>query len=125
MDERQQRRVAENQARFRAMNEQARRAVDAFEPDTDHYSMMCECALTECDEMIEVSRTEYDEVRSNPGWFLVLPDHYLPGAEAIIDRTDSRWIVELRGAGRDVASDSYTTQDGAPRGTDPTPDDRP
>lgn len=103
MDERQQKRIATNESRFRDMNEQVRRAVDQFEQDGDHYSMMCECALTECADMIELERPEYAHVRSNDAWFVVKPDHVLPAAEVAVEANDRYWIIEKVEAGQRVA----------------------
>lgn len=107
MDERQQRRIASNESRFRAINEEVRRRVDAFHGYVDLYSMMCECAVSECQDMIELTCDEYDHVRSNPRWFLVMPDHLLPAAEEPVVRRDTYWIVEKRGEAGRVAEETY------------------
>lgn len=119
MDERQQRRIARNEARFRKTNELLTAAIDDFKDqpvsegrapfdagsDGDDYRVMCECAVSECTEMIPVTRGEYQRARSNSRWFIVMPDHYLRAAERAIEENDRFWIVEKLGAAGELAEE--------------------
>lgn len=61
MDERHLRRIAHNESRFRELNQRIRRGYDDIDPATEHYSVLCECAITECEDMIDISRPDYDQ----------------------------------------------------------------
>lgn len=103
MDDKQQRRIAHNEARFRAANESVTDAVEQFSGDVATYSVMCECAITECDDMIEIEPDAYRHVRSSARWFVIRPDHIIEGAEQLVEDHTSWWIVEKIGAGARVA----------------------
>lgn len=102
MDPRQQRRVA-NESKFRAANEVITRKLDEFHGNGEHYEIMCECALTECQDMFELPRGEYGHVRSDPRWFAVLPDHVLQASERTVEDHGRYWIVEKLDEGAKVA----------------------
>src|SRR5688572_28742682 len=106
MDEAQQRRIAANEARFRAANERVTEATRAFDEGAAEYALMCECALTECQDMLEISRPDYEQVRSNPRWFAVLPAHVMPPAiERVLEAHSHYWIVEKIAAVAEVAEE--------------------
>ena len=104
MDVEQQRRIAENEARFREVNERMRAAVDEFREDHwGELTLMCECAISECNDMIEIGREAYEHVRSDPKWFMVLPDHLIPTTEKLAEKHDAYWIAEKVDEGARVA----------------------
>ncbi|MCW2927814.1 MAG: hypothetical protein JWM86_1782 [Thermoleophilia bacterium] len=107
MDTEQARRVAQNESRFRAMNERMTIAVEDFrgERSGGDFAVMCECAVSECDQDISISPQQYARVRSNPRWYVVLPDHVLPATEEPVERFDGYWIIEKTGPGGDVAEE--------------------
>ncbi|MCW2961805.1 MAG: hypothetical protein JWM25_629 [Thermoleophilia bacterium] len=94
MDDLQRARIVASKARFRAMNERIRSQVDGFDGAVDTYSLMCECALVNCQDMLELSRGDYDRVRSVISWFVVLPDHMIPPAEKVVEQNERFWIIE-------------------------------
>jgi hypothetical protein len=105
MNELQQRRMGENEARLRALNEHIRGAVDGLShgrPPT-RYSIMCECAIEACHEMIEIEPERYLQVRANPTHFVVRPEHVVPEVEFAIERRAEWWIIEKVGAAAAVA----------------------
>jgi hypothetical protein len=105
VDARQQARIAENESRFRAMNERITRALDDFDPDLETFSILCECALTECEDMVELTTDDYRRVRSNPRWFAILPDHIIVATETAVEQHPGFWIVEKQGLGGEIAAD--------------------
>lgn len=96
MDSEQERRVAANEARFRAANEAATAAVDVFRGDGGdrNVEVMCECALDECNEMLSISSDEYRHVRSHARWFVVRPDHVVAQVESLVEDHGDWWIIE-------------------------------
>lgn len=106
MEETLERRIAYNESRFREHNERVKDVVDKLATaslDDGRFAIMCECALSECDAMIDVSIPEYERVRSNGRWFVVRPDHMIPDMEVAVDRHDGHWVVEKLGRGGEVA----------------------
>lgn len=106
MDDEQQRRVARNEARLRDLNE---RQVDAASDFHDSQAavpvdVVCECAVTECDQTFAMPWDEYQHVRSDPRWFAVRPDHVIESVERRVEDHGEYWIVEKHaGPGATVA----------------------
>lgn len=86
-------RLANNEALFREGNErmagwEERQTVESV----DRY--LCECADTECRDKVTLARPEYEHVRSNSRWFVVVPGHAIPDVETVIERNDGWAIIE-------------------------------
>jgi hypothetical protein len=107
MDVEQQRRVAANEAWFRANNESIRTGIERFageeQPTELQGHFMCECAVSECRELLQMSLADYTRVRTGDAWFAVQPDHVISSAERVVERNENFWIVEKIGFGREVA----------------------
>ena len=101
MDER-QRRIGENEALFRSVNEKVQKLGGAFSTSTDTFVIVCECGTQSCMEHIELQPAEYERVRHNPLHFLIKPGHEFREAEEVIERTDRYWVVE-KGSGTPAA----------------------
>ena len=94
IDERRER-IARNESRFRDLNEQLRKAVhERLENGGERAGFVCECALSECLQVVGVPLDKYEEVRRDAHHFLVAPGHELPDAEQVIERTESFLVVE-------------------------------
>lgn len=89
------------------MNHRTVERVESFDRSADRYLLMCECAMSECQDMVSVSRADYDRVRSDPRWFMVLPDHVTAAAEDVVEQTDRFWIVERREPAGRAAAEHY------------------
>jgi hypothetical protein len=102
-----QQRIAENESRYRDLNERQvdaeREFQDAGLPET--LEIVCECALTTCDGSIAVPRQDYERVRAEPTHFLVLPEHVVAGAETVLRDEGAFWVVAKIEAGADVAKE--------------------
>ncbi len=94
------RRITQNEALFRDVNERLesgrwpgeKRALIAFR---------CECGELGCSRMIEVSVAAYEHVRADSRRFLIAPDHDIPEVETIVERHGNYVVVEKQGeAGR-------------------------
>ena len=101
-----QQRLGANEAVFREINEGIERG---HWPGEEHspVSFRCECARLGCNELIELSPRVYEEVRSNPRRFMVLPGHERLEVEIVVERRAGYLVVEkLDQAGeRAVATD--------------------
>jgi hypothetical protein len=63
----------------------------------------CECADTSCVEQMQLTASEYEEVRSKPDRFAVLPGHVYPEVEDVVYEKPQYVIVEKIGAAARVA----------------------
>jgi hypothetical protein len=88
-----QRQIAANESAFRDVNEGIARGQWPGEQDR-LASFRCECARLGCNELVDLSPREYERIRSNSRWFLVLPGHELKEAEKVVDAGDGYLIVE-------------------------------
>jgi hypothetical protein len=77
MDDR-ERRIGLNEAVFREVNERLRGLNEAFGTITEKMEIVCECADPACTERITMSVSEYEELRSEPDRFAVVPGHAFP-----------------------------------------------
>jgi hypothetical protein len=93
-------RMAANEAFFRRLNESLER--DA--PRDGTLIVVCECADEDCAQRLELTRDEYQKVRSDPTWFVVAHTHADPEIEEVIGRTDRFELVRKLGVGVDVAT---------------------
>jgi hypothetical protein len=93
-------RLAENEAVFRAGNE----AINSNRGVDDEQQYLCECGADTCFERVVLTRAEYEEVRSHPARFVVVPGHQDETAGEVVVEPRSRYtIVEKQADGRAVA----------------------
>jgi hypothetical protein len=97
MSEQRERRIGENEAYWRQVNELSPPAPGMMN------LMFCECGRLECRDRVPMTAEEYDEVRANSTTFLVVPGHALPEAEIVIETRDRFEVVEKRGEAARVA----------------------
>jgi hypothetical protein len=91
---------AHNQALIREVNERIEKLAD----DAAHPEFLCECADTNCVEMIELSIAEYESIRSSPVRFPIKPGHDYPEFERVVEEREHYVVVEKFGeAARVVA----------------------
>jgi hypothetical protein len=88
-----QERHAANESVFRQVNEGIERGQWPGEEDAP-VGFRCECARLGCNELLELSVREYEEVRSNPRRFIVVPGHESLGAEVVVERRPGYLVVE-------------------------------
>jgi hypothetical protein len=85
--------LAENESRFRAINDRVERDLEQVVDDPDELlPFVCECALRSCDATIELTRAEYDRVREQPILFAAAPGHEIPDVEDVVERHE-RYVV--------------------------------
>ena len=87
MDER-ARRIAENEGRFRQINERLRDDLRALPDDPEPIGFVCECGLVDCSEPVTLTVEEYEAIRASSLDFAVVPGHQLPGVEDVVDLND-------------------------------------
>jgi hypothetical protein len=93
-DERRER-IARNESRFRDLNEALMTSVHGrVSRGSDRSGFVCECALSECLQVVSLPLAKYEEIRRDARHFLVAPGHELPDAEQVIERGDGFLVVE-------------------------------
>jgi hypothetical protein len=97
MDEGHKTRIALNEATYRKVNE----AMRADNPE-NRITFVCECGRLGCNELIRLSRAEYERVRSNARRFAIVPGHDLPGVEDVVERHDGYAVIEKHADADDV-----------------------
>jgi hypothetical protein len=103
MDER-QRRIGENEAIFREVNERVREVGRMFDYQAARTEMVCECGDYGCVDKIALTPAEYEQLRSDPELFAIRPGHLIPDVEDTVARTDRYWVIRKRaGAPADLA----------------------
>jgi hypothetical protein len=97
-----ERRRAENEAAFRAVNERIARLGERFGSET--LELVCECSNAECTERVSLTAADYERVRAEPTHFLVVPGHETAGIERVVERGPGLAIVEKAGEAAEVAA---------------------
>ncbi|HET7758912.1 MAG TPA: hypothetical protein VFK62_03235 [Gaiellaceae bacterium] len=90
--------VGRNDVVFRAANEaiaEAGSQLQASEP----LPFICECADTDCRELILPTRPEYEAIRRDPTWFAVAHGHEGSSdrASRVVERRDAYDVVQKTG----------------------------
>jgi hypothetical protein len=83
-------RVGKNEALFREVNERIRE-ITTYD---GWFEFLCECGDQECTQPIVMSLGEYESVRSDATWFVIVPGHEVADVERVVDRTDRFAVVE-------------------------------
>ncbi|MGH3045538.1 MAG: hypothetical protein ACRDNC_00815 [Gaiellaceae bacterium] len=95
-------RLARNETLFREVNERIESVSQNFEVDGAK-EFLCECGREDCLEKVQLTRKEYEAVRAEPAYFLVLPGHERTEAERVVERHEGYLVVEKTGRAGDVA----------------------
>jgi predicted ThiF/HesA family dinucleotide-utilizing enzyme len=91
------RRIAMNEATFRRINE----AVRGDPPDAV-VAFLCECGRLGCNQLIGLTRAQYEAVRSHPRRFALVPGHEIIEAEDVVERHAEYRVVEKHADASDV-----------------------
>lgn len=105
MDEYTERRLAANELLFRDVNEAILRGQWPGEEATPT-AFRCECAQPDCNALVELTPTGYEEIRSNPRWFLVLPGHERAQIETVVRELGGYLVVEKRAEAGTMAEET-------------------
>jgi hypothetical protein len=95
---------ARNESAFRKVNE----GIDAGRGLTEVdqlLSFVCECGRLGCTEMISLSVSTYQSVRSSGRRFIVRPDHVEPEAEKVVEHGDGYVVTEKTGIAGEKAEE--------------------
>lgn len=85
-------RIAENEARFRAINQRLAEDVEPLVSEGELLGFVCECGRQDCTEQLRLTLREYQDVRADPIQFAVLPGHEISDVEDVLSRGE-RFVV--------------------------------
>lgn len=101
-----ERRLVENEALFREVNERIEETAEAGGANDRHrYEFLCECSNIDCTLRLELTLIEYEHVRRDPKAFVVAPGHDLPEIEEVVFRTHAYQFVRKQGGAAAVAEE--------------------
>ena len=87
-------RIGQNEVLFREINERLRELGEGFSLVSEIAEFVCECGSSACAERVQMTLDEYERVRSNAKWFVVLKSHEEPEYERTIEELENYLIVE-------------------------------
>jgi hypothetical protein len=85
-------RIGLNEAVFREVNERIEDLAETFDLKAP-LDLICECGDAACVERISLTRTEYEELRSESHQFAVHSGHEYPDVETVVARLKGYDIV--------------------------------
>lgn len=71
--------------------------MHALEGSSGDLHIVCECALRDCTDELDVPSEVFDEVREHEQRFLILPGHQLREVEREVGHGDGWAVVEKHG----------------------------
>ena len=86
-------RIGLNEAVFREVNERIEGLADTFQLTREPLDLVCECGDATCVRRITMTRTEYEELRSESHQFAVHPGHEIPDVETIVARREGYEVI--------------------------------
>ncbi len=87
-----QRRIGENESRFREINERLQADLRRIPDDGGTSDFVCECGREDCADPVALTIQEYEEVRSDALLFALVPGHQFEDSEDVLATTD-RYVV--------------------------------
>jgi len=99
--------VARNEVLFREFNERVEDVAEGFdlrgEGDALPIEFVCECGQRDCLERIELTRGQYEAVRSDPRRFVVVPGHEDPRVARIVEKHRRFLVAQKHDEAAEVA----------------------
>lgn len=98
-------RAARNEAVFRDANELVEERLNDLSLVDGRSPFVCECQDPDCAEIIRLSLSEYEHVRSDPTWFAIAPGHtFVEGT--VVQRTERFDVIAKRGEAGRIAKET-------------------
>ena len=89
-------RAARTQSLYREVNERIQGLLRSWPVKRRGEEFVCECAVDTCTHPIVVPPDEYEQLRSHPTRFAVVPNeaHVFPEVERVVEEHEGYWVVE-------------------------------
>ena len=98
--------MAENEVRFRALNERLQDSGAAWEGREGVLNLVCECGNEDCTAAIELHAREYEAVRAVETHFLLVRGHERAEIEDVVGGAEGWVVVRKRGEAGEIASEA-------------------
>ena len=98
--------MAENEVRFRALNERLRDSGAAWEGREGVLNLVCECGDEDCTAAIELNVREYEAVRAVETQFVLVRGHERTEIEEVVGGGEDWVVVRKRGEAGEIASEA-------------------
>jgi hypothetical protein len=112
MNEERERRLAQNEALSRDVNEVVEDIAESWFEEDERLDFLCECSRGDCAAHVSLTRQEYESVRSDPLRFVLFPGHADPRVEREIGRIREYVLVEKTGPGVTIAEETDPRSEG-------------
>ena len=100
-------RIAENESMFRAANETIELEAESIRVGAEPIPFVCECPDPSCTEIVELTLVEYEEMRTGPTRFFVVPGHQAVAVQAnaavVVEERDNVVIADKIGIAGQIA----------------------
>ena len=92
-------RAARNEDLFRQLNDRLDVLAALDGRDDVPERLVCECSAAECSQPVELTASEYRQIRADGARFVVYPSdaHVDPEVECAVTRRERYWVVEKLG----------------------------
>ena len=100
------RRLAENEIRFRALNERLRAGSGTWSPGEGALELVCECGDEDCTDAIGMTPRDYEAVRSDEAQFMVVAGHERLDVEVVVADRGDWFVVRKRGEAAELAAET-------------------
>ena len=78
------RRIADNESRFREINERLEADLRRLPSDDGPVEFVCECGQSDCSASVLLTIDEYEQVRKDSATFAMLPGHEIEDVEDVV-----------------------------------------
>jgi hypothetical protein len=98
------RRIGQNEVVFREVNERLRELGESFSLISELAEFVCECGDSSCTDRVQMPLSDYEHVRSDSKWFLVVKGHEELDYEVVVEDNGGWAVVEkLPGGPAEIA----------------------
>ena len=90
------RRIADNESRFREINERLEADLRRLPADSGPVEFVCECGHADCTAGVLLTVDEYEQVRQDPATFAMLPGHQIQDVEDVVSQNERFAVARKR-----------------------------
>ena len=88
-----ERKIGENEALYRTVNERIEDLNQVFGTLTNTMTVVCECGDGACAQQIEIAVEDYERIRAEPTYFIIVPGHEIPDVEDVVEERATFHVV--------------------------------
>jgi hypothetical protein len=104
-------RRAQNEVLFRDLNERVKEVDERLDPNgmgtpPVELEFLCECGNLDCATRFTMSRPEYEAVRREPSYFVVIPEHVDERIEEVVEVRPGYVVVSKNGVAKEIARET-------------------